>query len=218
MSTGVNPQWLTDSAASHSDPSEVANFYDQWAAGYDDDLVAWDYRAPTRAASLLLRHRPQAKRLLDAGCGTGMVGVALRQAGFNGVIDGVDVSDASRTQARARGVYDELNHADLQQRLDIATGTYDGVVCVGVMTYVPQVQQCWSELCRVVVGGGLIVVTQREDHWRNRGCAEIVADMRAAGLWEPVLVTEAEPYLPDSPGDVAELGVHYLVASVTPHE
>ena len=215
VTDGVNPQWLTDSAASHADPAQVAEYYDQWAADYDHDLVTWDYRAPSRAASLFVTYAPRVERLLDAGCGTGMAAAALRHAGFDGVIDGVDVSESSRSMARERGVYDQLSYADLQRPLDIATNTYGGVVCVGVMTYVPQVQQCWSELCRVVQPGGIIVVTQREDHWRNRNCAAIVDALCADGLWDPVLTTEAEPYLPHSPGDVAELGVHYLVARVT---
>jgi len=82
------------------------------------------------------------------------------------------------------------------------------------MTYVPQVRECWREFCRVVAPGGVIVVTQREDHWVGRGCNRVVDELAAAGVWEPLLVSGVEPYLPDGPEDLAALGVHYLVARV----
>jgi len=116
MPDEVDPGWLTDLNAGHNIASDVAQYYDQWAGGYDDDLSSWNYRAPSRAASLLTAHAPQAQRVLDAGCGTGMAGAALRHAGFDGELHGIDLSDASLVLADQRGVYQRLRQGDLQQR------------------------------------------------------------------------------------------------------
>lgn len=210
----IDPGWLTDPDGGHTDPAAVADYYDRWADGYDTDLASWDYRAPRRAASLLRTYAPQARRVLDAGCGTGMAGVALREAGFEGDLHGIDISQASLDLDVELGIYQDLKRADLQQRLDIGDNSYEALLCVGVMTYVPEVRQCWTEFCRVVAPGGVVVVTQREDHWRDRDCQGVIAALEAADRWELLLVTDAEPYLPDSPGDLGALGVHYLVARV----
>lgn len=210
----VDPEWLTAADSEHTRPADVARYYDQWAAGYDNDLAAWDYRAPVRAASLLRRHGPEAHRVLDAGCGTGMAGLALRDAGFDGELHGIDLSAASLDLAQERGVYQSLRQADLQQPLVEPDKSYDALICVGVMTYVPDVEACWIEFCRVVAPAGVIVVTQREDYWVDRQCEAVVDSLRISGAWEPLLVTEPEPYLPDSPGDLSGHGVHYLVARV----
>lgn len=145
-----------------------------------------------------------------------MAGTALRRAGFVGELHGGDISQASLDQAKRTGAYQRLDPLDLQQPLEIEDDSYGGLLCVGVMTYVPQVKQCWSEFCRIVSPGGVVVVTQRDDHWQNRDCQRITFELESEGLWEPLLVTEAEPYLPGSPGDLAEFGVHYLVARTAP--
>jgi len=211
----VDPGWLTDPDGGHTKPAAVADYYDRWADGYDADLGSWDYRAPKRAASLLRTYVPYARRVLDAGCGTGMAGAALRQAGFEGELHGIDISPASLDLAAEPGIYNDLKLADLQQPLDIDDNSYDALLCVGVMTYVPEIRQCWTEFCRVAAPGSVVVVTQREDHWRDRDCQGVITAMQAAATWEPLLVTDAEPYLPESPGDLGDLGVHYLVARVT---
>ena len=51
-------------------------------------------------------------------------------------------------------------------------------------------------------------------HWRDRDCQQITDDLAAAGRWSPLEVSDAEPYLPDSPSDLAAYGVHYVAARV----
>ena len=52
----------------------------------------------------LLQHgvELQHSRLLDLGCGTGLVGEALRTGGYEGQIDGVDISETSLELALAK--------------------------------------------------------------------------------------------------------------------
>jgi len=72
-----------------------------------ESLRSWEYPAPSRAAETLKEHGvDSASRLLDLGCGTGMLGDALRETGFEGEIEGVDISQASLEFAMAKpGVY-----------------------------------------------------------------------------------------------------------------
>lgn len=214
MADDVDPDWLTAGDADHTDPADVAAYYDQWAAAYNADIDAWDYRAPLRAAALLTEHAGDITLAIDAGCGTGLGGIALRGAGYQAELHGIDISQTSLDLAAESGAYQQLAIGNLQEPLPIAADAYDALLCVGVMTYVPQVRECWTEFCRIVKPGGVIVVTQREDHWRDRACQEITADLAAAGRWSPLEISDAEPYLPDSPGDLAAYGVHYLAARV----
>ena len=83
-----------------SDPREVADRYNEWAQGYDDDLTSWSYQAPTVVAATVVTRHPEAGSALDVGCGTGLVGRALRTRGFTGQILGLDISQASIEIAR----------------------------------------------------------------------------------------------------------------------
>src|SRR3954449_6213316 len=96
-----------------SDAREVADRYDEWAKHYDDDLASWSYQAPTVVAETVVARHPEGASVLDVGCGTGLVGRALRERGFAGRILGLDLSRASLDIARQSGTYDSLETADL---------------------------------------------------------------------------------------------------------
>jgi predicted TPR repeat methyltransferase len=204
--------WLHEGT---SDPREVADRYDTWAQSYDDDLTSWSYQAPARVAEIVVTRDPEAGSVLDVGCGTGLVGRALRARGFTGKILGLDISQASLEIARQGGAYDSLEQADLQQRLAVDADTADAVVCVGVMTYLPDVEAVWREFARVARQGGLVVVTQREDLWPTRECQAVVDRLRAEGVWTPLEITGPSPYLPEGYGGTPAVGCHYLTALVS---
>ena len=198
-----------------SDPREVADRYDQWAHTYDDDLTAWSYRAPLVVAETVLTRHPEALSVLDVGCGTGLVGRALRAHGFTGQLLGLDISEASLALARTSGAYDSLATADLQQPLDLDDDSVDAVVCVGVMTYLPDVEDVWRQFARVVRSGGLMVATQREDLWPERQCPAVVERLEGDGVWTVVDLTGPAPYLPEGYGGTPEVGCYYLTARIS---
>jgi methyltransferase-like protein 27 len=204
--------WLS---ADPSDPALVADRYDSWAGSYDGDLAAWDYRAPVTVVGTVLTLRPDVGSVLDVGCGTGLVGRTFRSRGFAGRLDGLDLSQESLDAAGRAGGYDSLTRADLQQALPIADDSADAVVCVGVMTYLPDVQGIWSELARVTRPGGLVVVTQREDLWVERECQAVIDRLQQEGAWKPLHVDGPSPYLPDGYGGTPEVACYYLSARVT---
>jgi predicted TPR repeat methyltransferase len=204
-------EWLLRGSG---DVDDVTRYYDEWAQRYDRDLVDWAYTAPNVAAAVLLEHADDPASVLDAGCGTGFVGQALRGAGFGGDLTGVDVSSESLRLADRTGAYDRTAIADLQTELTFADDAFDALVCVGVMTYVPEVERCWTEFARVVRTGGVVVVTQREDLWEERDCGGVVTRLADTGTWTLIEVTDPRPYLPGNDDYADRIGVHYVVARV----
>ena len=198
-----------------SDPKQVADRYDEWAQNYDDDLASWSYQAPNVVAETVVARHPAAASALDVGCGTGLVGRALRARGFAGQIIGLDISQASLEIARGSGAYDSVDVADLQQALPLDDNSVDAVVCVGVMTYLPKVEAVWREFARVARPGGLVVVTQREDLWDERDCQVVIDRLQGQGVWTPLEITGPAAYLPDGYGGTPAVGCHYVTALVS---
>ena len=117
-------------AQSEVDPIQIGLLYDDWAAsGYDADLAVWGYDAPQVAAGLIVEALSirtggdLSGPVLDAGCGTGLVGAELRRLGVDRITGG-DFSPASVDAARSRGVYDEVVALDLNAPLDFAEGRF----------------------------------------------------------------------------------------------
>lgn len=174
-----------------------ARGYDELADDYDRQLADWGYEAPERAADMLAAHldRFAGARILDCGCGTGLTGEALRAKGAKGVVVGVDVSRHSLELADARKVYDETRDVDLNGELPFADNSFDGVLCVGVMTYV-EAEPLFREWTRVVRPGGVVVFTSRDDLFVSRNYAALLERLERQGNWRRIRVSEPMPYLP----------------------
>ena len=95
-----------DKAYSLTNSDQTRAHYARWAETYDAEIgIEKGYRQPERCASALVSHGLINDALiLDIGCGTGLSGLALRQAGYKR-IDGCDLSLEMLTKAKATRAY-----------------------------------------------------------------------------------------------------------------
>jgi predicted TPR repeat methyltransferase len=161
---------LIERAYALSDPEEARALYDEWAESYDDDLAeeSQGYVAPVVAAEVVVGAAGVDGEILDAGCGTGLVGVALAAHGARD-IDGVDLSPGMLAKAKETGVYRRLAPADLSRPLPVSADAYDVVVCVGTLTHGHVGPAAFGEFVRLARPGGTIVATVLDDIWDSGG-------------------------------------------------
>ncbi|KAI9371758.1 S-adenosyl-L-methionine-dependent methyltransferase [Aspergillus egyptiacus] len=159
--------------------------YDKWAATYNHEVgnEAQNYVAPVLVAQAALASAEDPAKcvILDAGCGTGLVGQALALAGAK-VIDGLDLSPAMLKVAKQTGVYRNLAQADLTRRIDTADETYDMVTCVGTFTlgHVGP-RPALSEFVRITRRHGIVAASILEEIWVSGGFKAEVERLEAEG-------------------------------------
>lgn len=150
--------------------AETRALYDRWAEVYDEELTENDYRQPARCAealSAMLAPGPDTT-VIDIGCGSGLSGIALADAGFT-TIDGCDLSPGMLAKADELGLYRRLFEADLNQPpLDAPDAAYDAATCVGVFSYGHVGADALDDIVRVVKPGGCLVVGLN-DHFYRQG-------------------------------------------------
>lgn len=139
--------------------------HDREAARYDD-LIGREFApyqtAWTAAPWARLLAGDGARVVLDVGCGTGRTALPIARAGV-GVI-ALDMSRGMLLQAVAKGRAIGLANvwpiiADAE-RLPLAGGAVDGVVCQGVLHHLPDVRTALSEMDRVVAPFGRILAAE----------------------------------------------------------
>ena len=148
-------------------------------------LHAWAiYEGPDpREHALLALHEVRARRILDAGCGTGEF--AERAARLLGAdVTGVDQSQRMVELTRARGI--EAQAADVQA-LPFGDGEFDAVAANWLLYHLPDLEAGLSELRRVLrPGGRLVAITNAERHleeiWGRGDGAAFTAENGAAAL------------------------------------
>lgn len=179
-----NRKEIHDRVLNASNVNELASAYSEWADKYDTDLVdEMGYVAHTSCAELLQENlESKDASILDAGCGTGLVGEVLVQNGFQ-TIDGLDYSQDMLDQAEKKGIYKSLLQADLTQKLQIEDNTYDAVISVGTFTCGHVGPEALEELVRVTKPGGLICFTVREQAWNEDNYRQTMDKMQQSGAW-----------------------------------
>jgi ubiquinone/menaquinone biosynthesis C-methylase UbiE len=158
-----NTTQLTMKANMPDNPQARAAFAYNAAADFYDasPLSFWDYfgRRTIEMASL-----PMGSRVLDVCCGAG--GSALPAAelvGSKGKVIGVDVAQALLELARRRAAQRNLTNIEFELgdmlALRFPGESFDAVVCVFGIFFVPDMEMAVRELWRCVRPGGQLAVT-----------------------------------------------------------
>lgn len=113
--------------------AETRALYDDWSETYEAEIGENGYATPGRCAAALARFmEDKTAPVLDFGCGTGLSGVALAEAGFKH-LDGVDISAEMIAQARPKGVYRNLRQIRPGANPVDRPGDYAAITAIGVI-------------------------------------------------------------------------------------
>jgi len=178
------------------DPQKVKQYYADWAQNYDQDVGDAQYSGPTIAARLLQQWLVDHNaRILDAGCGTGLVGVALQALGY-GMIDGFDLSAEMAELSTSTGAYSYVvGDIDMMRAVeDYPHNGYDALLSIGVFTLGHVPPQALSVLSRLVRADGLLLVSTRRRYYDQTDFQQCVDALVAAGELSLVQVIRDAPY------------------------
>ncbi|MEO0369275.1 MAG: class I SAM-dependent methyltransferase [Pseudomonadota bacterium] len=178
--------------ALEENPEKIQEYYKDWSQTYDQDVENETYLAPGTAVALLMQSLNHDEldpmQVLDAGCGTGLVGELLKEVGFSS-IKGFDLSADMVAKAQDKNVYDQLwDGIDLNRSLadQIGADEFDVVTCVGVLTLGHVPPSGFDRLLDVTKLNGLVVINARdayvEEHEFEAHCDQLESSGRVRFL------------------------------------
>ncbi len=183
----VTRKEIHDRVLNATSKEELATVYGEWAENYDKDLIdEMGYVAPVIASQLLQGYvSDPGARILDAGCGTGLVGAELHQKGYRN-LEGFDYSAQMLEKARDKGVYTRLHQGDLTGRLEPADNSYDAIISVGTFTCGHVGPGAFAELIRITRPGGYLCFTVRDSAWEEDNYRVAMDKIEKSGAWKRV--------------------------------
>jgi len=188
--------------------AELASIYDDWATDYDSDLTALGYRNPAVAAGLIGRYvDPAGGTVLDAGCGTGLLGEILSYMGYDDLV-GIDLSPGMLAQAAAKSVYANLQQMALGAELAFADDKFSAVVSFGVLTAGHAPPGSLDEMIRITKPGGHLIFSLSNLVYEPLGFKDRLADLESEGRWREI---ERSSFFPVMPGSVSEAQVESCI-------
>lgn len=136
--------------------------YEATADHFDDPALSfWDRYGRETVARIGLR---PGDHVLDACCGTGASALpAARAVGPGGHVIGVDLAQPALARARAKAEVAGLGNVEFRsadaERTGLPAGSFDAVVCVFGVFFLPDIAAAIAELWRLVRPGGTLAIT-----------------------------------------------------------
>lgn len=141
-------------------PAYVERLFDQYAARFEKSLLdGLGYNAPHQIRAALETRFPgrRFQRALDLGCGTGLMGLAVR--GSVDILEGVDLSAQMLAEAARKNIYDNLQRADLLRALAEKPSTYDLILAADVLVYIGDLKPVTAATFNALAPGGAFAFT-----------------------------------------------------------
>ena len=135
--------------------SRSRDYYDEFSATYEKQRHH-GYHALIDELELSVTQEFCSGRVLEAGCGTGLILRGLERLTGEAVV-GVDLSSGMLSVARNRGLRAGLVQASVDA-LPFPDAWFDTVVSFKVLAHVPAIAQALSELGRVTRPGGHLIL------------------------------------------------------------
>jgi SAM-dependent methyltransferase len=135
---------------SATDPIQYEHFMGRWSERLTGPFLTFAGVSP-------------GSRVLDVGCGTGVLTKALAEAGA--IATGIDASEPYLGGARQHRPHPNITYelGDIRQ-MPFANGAFDASVSTLVLDVLPEVEEVVSEMRRVVRRGG-VVASGVHDYW-----------------------------------------------------
>lgn len=159
--------------------------YDEWSKTYEADLLDnLGYTGHVIAADALKELvQDKAAKIIDIGCGTGLVALELKNSGYLH-IDGLDISARMLAEAKAKNIYGDLYEGDMQKRTTLEDASYDAAICAGSFAPGHLGPESYPEFIRLVRPGSAIVIFMNGAHYVEDGYEKHIRKLEADGAWQ----------------------------------
>jgi len=169
-----------------SNIDELRDLYKNWDDYEHDAIQLAGYVGHHVTTDVLLRYLDNTKaKILDAGCGTGLVGNILYNKSYKNIV-GVDFSQEMLDRAFKKNIYQSLNLCDLTQKLDFEDNSFEAIVCAGTFTCGHVGPEALFEMVRITKKEGYISFTVRKQEWEASPYEKIIKDLENSMLWKKI--------------------------------
>jgi ubiquinone/menaquinone biosynthesis C-methylase UbiE len=167
------------------DKRQATHEFTRWSESYDRSILQWLLFGPShRALIQRIRNRfgDQPIKILDVGCGTGVLATRIREALPRAQVWGVDLVRGMLDKGLDRWRRHASHVTPIQgdsERLPFAAGAFDVITCANSFHHYPHQDRAVAEMHRVLRPGGRLLLI---DGYRDRPWGWFIYDVCVAGV------------------------------------
>ena len=177
-----------DNAYGLANSGHTKELYKDWAGTYDEEIMANGYSSPVRTAEALAKCGAQLNSpILDIGCGTGVSGLFLKEAGFTD-LHGSDFSAEMLALAKEKDLYTALHHADLRDPFEFVKTPFPTIAAIGVLAPGHAGPEIIEHVMDLLPTGGLFGFSMNDHTLKNEGynaeMVRLIKDKKIRIRWQ----------------------------------
>lgn len=184
-------------AYSYSNNKELAMYYNDSAKDYDAFVDSVGYVLPKLVAKKAIEYIRPSDKILDIGCGTGILGIELNSLKEGLSIHGIDISSSmiiyafEKRKESGERHYEKFFHADISTESDLLDGGYSFMVSSGTFTTGHLDASHLSQIFGLMEFGSYAVFSVKGDHFEQSGFLEKLKDLDSI---EIIDISEVDSY------------------------
>mmetsp|Transcript_11529 Transcript_11529/g.13049 ORF Transcript_11529/g.13049 Transcript_11529/m.13049 type:complete len:225 (+) Transcript_11529:3-677(+) len=190
MKSGTNTTDLNDEELKiHGEfnQEKIKEQYDHLSSNYEDVYLQVGYPDPDKCAEIVeFLEVAKDAEIFDMGCGTGLVGLRLKEKEYTTVI-GVDASAKMLDQAREKDSYSELKELFLgapETFPEEFHGRFEALTAAGILAEGHLGNEVFDEMILALKQGGYAIFTTREEYLTKYKYQEKIDALVEEGKWE----------------------------------
>lgn len=134
--------------------SYARHLFNDYAPRFEESLARLDYQIPQRMAVLLRPYLRSSQRIIDLGCGTGLMAPYLKPHAAELV--GVDIAEKMLAVAAQRKLYDRLEATDMVAAL---RGQWDVITAADAVVYIGDLLPFMQAAVKTLSTGGVLAIS-----------------------------------------------------------
>ena len=141
--------------------------YNKWADSYEEYVKTLNYQGPQSLVNILNKlvdnNKTKKWNILDFGCGTGLLGLEIKNRFKNQyILDGIDISSKMIEKSQEKQIYNNLWNIDIEKtKID---NSYDLVLSSGVFLEGHASFKIINSLIDITTPHGMILITIRNSY------------------------------------------------------
>ncbi len=179
---------------------DVVARYSAFAPVYDEAVNNWGYQCYRTAAERLQAYVQPEQAILDAGCGTGLVGKALHERGYQ-QLSGLDISPEMLERAQQTACYQQLQQHDLTATpYPFADHQFAAIACIGVFSLIADPRPVLQEFWRLLANKGYLIFSQQAALFAKYHYLDVLEQFEQSGHLQRLAISDPVVYLPQREG------------------
>ncbi len=137
--------------------AHLNRLYIKRSRGWDSGTAYYFAHQLVAEALRKLPHKSNKLDILDAGCGTGLVGALVRDLASR--LDGIDMLPAMLERVREKNIYDHIYLGDLLSFMAENSNRYDAITCAATLIHFSDLTPVFDAVASCLRDDGLFVFT-----------------------------------------------------------